>query len=463
MPVCRRIAESGFAAKMRSTDPPVTMPAWASMTTGKDPGHLGCYGIRTRRDFGYESLSTATASDIREPRIWDVLGAAGIRSILLGIPQTYPPGPVNGICISGIPAPDTTSPFAWPVFLQNEIRSAYPDYRIDIQNFRSLSPSSLADQITCMTRTRFDLFRRLLRDHDWRFAMMVEIALDRLHHGFWHFWDPDHPLYPGPNEFSNIIPDYYALLDREIGSTIAELPSNTGVLIVSDHGARAMRGGVRINHWLMKNGWLTLKHHQTREVPLQPDIIDWKKTKAWGEGGYFGRIFLNVAGRERFGIIRKAEYQSVRNRLAASLEIMTGPDQQPLHNQVIYPDRHFPVVNGIPPDLMVYFGDLAWRSLGGVGPSPEACGDGVFTLKNDRGPDGANHDFWGICIGNISNTRESAAFESSKSRNPCAPGTRLAYPAGDFTGPGNCRITDVPDMVYEFFNLHVDNRNLITS
>lgn len=293
--------------------------------------------------------------------------------------------------------------------------------------------------------------------------MMVEIGLDRLHHGFWHFWDPDHPLYPGSNDFSQIIPDYYALLDKEIGLTLAEVPADTGILIVSDHGARAMKGGIRINHWLMNNGWLTLKSHPTREVPLQPEIIDWKETKAWGEGGYFGRIFLNVAGREPCGIIRKAEYQTVRNQLASTLETMPGPDHRPLRNQVIFPDRHYPLANGIPPDLMIYFGDLAWRSLGGVGSCPEAAGDGVFTLKNDRGPDGANHDFWGICIGNLSDSLESTAFESSKSREPFAPGKSSAYPVGDFARPGNCRITDVPAMVYEFFNLSADNLNLIAS
>ena len=46
----------------------------------------------------------------------------------------------------------------------------------------------------------------------------------------------------------------------------------------------------------------------------------------------------------------------------------------------------------IAPDLIVYFGDLSWRSVGAVG------FDSIYTFENDTGPDDANHDFYGIFI-----------------------------------------------------------------
>ena len=50
-------------------------------------------------------------------------------------------------------------------------------------------------------------------------------------------------------------------------------------------------------------------------------------------------------------------------------------------------------VEGIAPDLIVYFGNLDWRSIGSVGPTPQ-----LYTFENDSGPDDANHAQDGIFI-----------------------------------------------------------------
>jgi predicted AlkP superfamily phosphohydrolase/phosphomutase len=50
----------------------------------------------------------------------------------------------------------------------------------------------------------------------------------------------------------------------------------------------------------------------------------------------------------------------------------------------------YPEVRGVAPDLIVYFGDLAWRSVGSVG------NRSIYTYENDTGPDGANHDRSGV-------------------------------------------------------------------
>ena len=47
--------------------------------------------------------------------------------------------------------------------------------------------------------------------------------------------------------------------------------------------------------------------------------------------------------------------------------------------------RIYKEVRGVAPDLIVYFGDLYWRSVGTVG------GGKLHTFENDTGPDGANH------------------------------------------------------------------------
>jgi predicted AlkP superfamily phosphohydrolase/phosphomutase len=71
---------------------------------------------------------------------------------------------------------------------------------------------------------------------------------------------------------------------------------------------------------------------------------------------------------------------------------MPGPDAQLLENRVFIPQQIYRSVRGIAPDLIVYFGNLAWRSVGTVG------GGDLFTAENDTGPDDANHAQYGMFI-----------------------------------------------------------------
>ena len=60
-------------------------------------------------------------------------------------------------------------------------------------------------------------------------------------------------------------------------------------------------------------------------------------------------------------------------------------------NHALRPEEVYPEVNGVPPDLIVYFGDLRWRAVGTLG-----LGTGLYTFENDTGPDDANHSPTGI-------------------------------------------------------------------
>ena len=61
LPNLRRLMDSGVWGPLESTIPPITVPAWMSMMTGKDPGTLGVYGFRNRRDHSYDGLASPAA------------------------------------------------------------------------------------------------------------------------------------------------------------------------------------------------------------------------------------------------------------------------------------------------------------------------------------------------------------------------------------------------------------------
>jgi predicted AlkP superfamily phosphohydrolase/phosphomutase len=394
VPTINTLIDRGIYGDLASITPPITVPAWACSMTGKTPGQLGIYGFRNRKDTTYGGLSLATSASVKEPAVWDVLGQAGRKSLLIGVPPGYPPRPVEGWRISCFLTPPSAEKFTHPTELAAEVQEELGDepYIFDIPNFREQGEDFVLQQVFAMTQRRFRVARRMIRNKPWDFFMMVEMGPDRLHHVFWQHFDPSHPKYRPGNPFETAFQDYYRFLDKELASLLESLPGDAVVIVMSDHGARMMAGGVCFNDWLAREGYLRFTEPVTQSTAIAKAPIDWNRTVAWGDGGYYGRLFLNVKGREPNGVVEPARYEEVRDELSAKLEAMPGPDGDSLGTRVFKPQDVYPEVRGVAPDLLVYFGDLEWRSVGQVG------GGEIFTYENDTGPDGANHDRTGVFV-----------------------------------------------------------------
>jgi predicted AlkP superfamily phosphohydrolase/phosphomutase len=161
-------------------------------------------------------------------------------------------------------------------------------------------------------------------------------------------------------------------------------------MIVSDHGAKRMDGAICLNEWLLQKGYLALKKYPSEPTRLENLEIDWSRTRAWGEGGYYGRVFLNVTGREPQGIVPAAEYDRTRRQIKQEIEDLCDSQGRPLRTTAVLSDETYRETRNIAPDLSIFFDDLYWRASGTVG------GGDLYTRHNDTGPDGANHDWQGI-------------------------------------------------------------------
>lgn len=391
LPHIRGLIKKGTYGRLRSSDPPITVPAWASMVTGKDPGQLGFYGFRNRSGYGYEEAALADSSFLKAPTVWDLLGKKGFRSIVMGVPPSYPPKPIRGHLVSCFLTPGRNVPHTYPSSLAEELKREVGEYMFDVEGFRNRPVEALLTDIHQMTRTRFQAARYLLRTKPWEFFMLVEMGTDRIQHACWHYMDDEHVLYQDSPHRDAIL-DYYRLVDQEIGRLLHAVNEEATVFLLSDHGAKRMDGGFCINEWLIQNGWLTLKETPEQPGPLRLSQVDWKQTRAWGAGGYYGRIFLNVKGREPEGTIPQHQYEATRDELIRQLERLTDESGAPLPTQAWKPEQRYRQVRGIPPDLFVYFGNLYWRSVGSVGLNT------LYVKENDTGPDGANHDLDGIFV-----------------------------------------------------------------
>lgn len=386
LPNLRRLMAEGLFGPLDSVVPPITVPAWMCMATSQDPGSLGVYGFRNRADHSYGSFRTADSRWFRAPTIWDQVAIQGGRSILLGVPPSYPPARMNGIRVGCFLTPDPSRDiYTHPPEIGSRIATLVGDYPVDVKDFRTNDKDRLHRDILEMTRKHFDVARHFITAEEWDYFQLVEIGLDRIHHGFWKHHDPKHLQHDPENPYREVVRDYYRLLDHEIGEMLGTLDADTMVLVLSDHGARALDGGFCVNEWLLEEGFLALRRRPGRVTSFDKLDVDWDRTTAWSAGGYYGRIFMNVKGREPNGTIDARDYERVRDELAARLASTVDDGGRPLGTRVFKPQEAYARVEGIAPDLIVYFGDLAWRAIGGVG---YGC---VHVQENDTGPDDCNH------------------------------------------------------------------------
>jgi predicted AlkP superfamily phosphohydrolase/phosphomutase len=338
-------------------------------------------------------MSIATSRSIQSTRVWDILSGMGKNVVVVGVPQTYPVTPVRGCLISSFLTPSTQSAYTHPPELKHEIAELLGgEYLFDVPQFRTENKDYLLEQIYALADLQHEVVKHLMTTKPWDFFMHVDMGVDRIHHGFWKYFDERHPQYVAGNPYEDAILDYYIHIDQQIGERLALLDDRTAVLVVSDHGGQPMMGGICFNEWLKQEGYLVLEYEPDYVVPLEKCEVDWSRTVAWGSGGYYARLFLNVRGREPEGVVAPADFDAVRDELAQRIAEITDPAGNKLGSVAYKPDEIYREVNNIAPDLIVYFGNLSWRSVGSLGMNR------IYTLENDTGPDDANHAQEGLYI-----------------------------------------------------------------
>ena len=433
LPTIKRLMQGGVYGNLTSSMPPVTVPAWSCMTASKDPGTLGIYGFHDRKDRSYDQMTICTSLRVKEPRLWDILTQQGKTSIVVGVPGTFPiTKPIQGQMITGFLTPGTTDPriaYTHPPGLRMEVQRLVGEYLVDVRMGPGTERREILDQIYEMTDRRFDVVRYLMKEKPWDLMFMVEMGTDRIHHGFWRYMDTGHRQHPPGHEFEHAIHDYYQHIDRQIAKTLSTIEEQTtAVWLVSDHGAKALDGGVLINQWLINEGFLHLKSAPEPRQRFKAADVDWDKTRAWATPGYYGQIFINLASREPKGIVEAADYESVREDLIARLGAMVDDRGRPMGNKCYKPDEIYATCNNVPPDLIVIFADLRWRCSGWVG------SDTLYLVDADGNAEDANHAQEGMYL--------------------------CAHPSLASRGRANATLYDVAPTILKQLGMEIDVTNL---
>ena len=314
MPNAARLEQKGSLLRMDSMWPWVSSVAWSTMMTGVNPGKHNIFGFIDRDPATYKQF-IPTSRQTKAKTLWEVLGDAGKRVIVVNVPVTYPPRQVNGILVSGFLSPSLEKAVSLASYIPT-LKSL--GYIVDADPWKARESKDLALQevnsaLDARIRTLFHLFDR----EEWDYLHVHVMETDRLHHFLWQQMEEGHPTY-APAFY-----DFYARIDDMLGQLAAKLDDNTTLMWMADHGFCTIKKEVYINRWLMDNDWLKL-----RNVPPDRkrglDEID-PSSVAYSLDP--GRVVIRVQGREKEGCVAPgAEYEAIRDEIAASALELCDPD-----------------------------------------------------------------------------------------------------------------------------------------
>lgn len=230
MPNLLGLLRDSSVGSLRSTVPPYTAPGWTSITTGMHPDRHGVFSFTDSAGRPVDSTNAAA------PRTWDYVAAAGGRSIVVNVPMTHPPRPIEGVLVSGMPVPGDV-PFTHPQDLAESLSER--DYIIDTAvREGSREPVGALGRLRQMTEARGRVATWLARTHPWDLFAIVFVLPDRLGHPWWKL------LFPGDRQYDSrrgermrrAAAPALAALDEAIGDLLAAMPPSTAVVLCSDHG-----------------------------------------------------------------------------------------------------------------------------------------------------------------------------------------------------------------------------------
>jgi predicted AlkP superfamily phosphohydrolase/phosphomutase len=352
LPTLRRLIDTGASGDLASSLPPLSAPAWISFLLGQTPGEHGIVDFLERDARLYEGTTghAVTSNDFAKATLFDVAGTAGRRVAAVRVPMMFPPWPVNGVMVSGGFIPGGRV-YCWP-----------PDRAVSLdvgavnigKRLMEQPEDEQFDTIAVQLDRKEEQARRVLGLEPFDLAMVHIHTPDNAHHCFWH-----HMQRQADAAKPNRVFDLYRRIDAYLERTLRDRTWDL-VVVMSDHG-----GGPRPVRRLLVNPWLEslellagrggyrsglaasaafVKRRFRRVVhrvrALAPErlqrtvsaltqgavAIDWSRTEAYGVHLFhpFYGIELNVAGRQRDGIIRADDAGTRLEEITAMLRADAG-------------------------------------------------------------------------------------------------------------------------------------------
>jgi predicted AlkP superfamily phosphohydrolase/phosphomutase len=394
MPRFAELRRTAGSAVLTSTDPWFTVPGWVSLMTGvpaRRHGLVSWTTARPRDHWGGGRDRFVGSTDIAFPTVFDVASAEGRSVASINMPVTFPPRAVNGVMVSGFPAPLEPGRVCLPAgFLDR-----YPGYAVDVEARPGPDAGEMDEDVVRdyvrrlveMTRVRARVAVDLLRSST-DLVSVVFVGPDRLLHVAWPA--VEHVL-EGRREGGSAgdVTAYYRSLDAALGDILDAADGRIAVL-TSDHGQRGPSArAFAVNAWLERRGWLVrrsrsvsriaravpagvrrplwwaLRQHRSRPLHSSPHV-DWTNTRAYGV------IYPHC---QLFGIVLRAPDPSLAARIKDELLSTTDPvtAERPVDYVVDGTQWLEADVTDRAPDLVAYLRS-GWAASGALDRDPLVSG-----------------------------------------------------------------------------------------
>lgn len=171
----------------------------------------------------------------------------------------------------------------------------------------ALDEDEFLQMVRLLARERTNQYHDALRRFERGFLFFYFGHTDQLAHIFWRDTDPLHPGHKPEQDgkYVTVIEDTYREMDERLAEALAKIDANDVLMVCSDHGFSSFRRGVNVNRWLANAGYLSElpegRANDNRAEGLTLYNVDWSKTRAYAVG--INSIYLNLKGRERFGLV----------------------------------------------------------------------------------------------------------------------------------------------------------------
>ena len=363
MPCLASLLSRGSFRQLNSVHPTVSSVAWSSYMTGKNPGNHGIFGFVDRRP-GSRKLFIPNSRDMQSRTLWELLSEAGKRVIVMNVPVTYPPRPVNGLLVCGFLGPNLDTG-TYPPSFADVLRRF--DYRIDTSPKRLReSRQAVLDEVNLVFDRRVAAMLHLLDNEDWDFFQCHIMETDRLQHFLWE------PMEIGDPTYEPQFMAFFHKVDEMLGEVSRRIGDDTTMIVMSDHGFCSLKKEVYINYWLRDNGWLGLPEDSSVSTLTLEQILPDSRAFCLDPG----RIFINLKGREQDGCVTEgADYEAVRSDiLAAALELRDSDTGGKLVQRMV---RREEIYHGPCTERAA---DLIWVPMPGYDPKG-AFGKQMLTYK----------------------------------------------------------------------------------
>lgn len=344
LPTFARLQRAGAWGRLASTHPPVTFPAWRAYSTGKNPGKLGVYWW-VRTDFAARRMVPNSGASFASRDYWDLLGEAGYRVGVVGMPGTFPPRRVNGFLAAGAPVVEG-EPWTYPASLARELRERY-GYEANPPGDLATDPREKVDGAIAQMRAQCAFARDRAGDVD--LLHLTLFAIDNLQHLYW-----DRP---------DLLLEAWSALDEELA---AFEPGEHTLILMSDHGFTAQRAALFVNRWLEEEGYLVLKR-ATKGDALRRVGLTRDRVTRWAERlrvrrlvpervrARVGASLVNSSGLA-MGTSRAAKVDWDRTVAIADgegpLTVRPGPDRERLAREIRAKILASPALHGYVADVL---------------------------------------------------------------------------------------------------------------